>query len=119
VPVNLSGDGFLPGPAVDLDIRRLRVDNSVKLSSGRPVGIRLTVENGNGSGAAAPATVVGEQGGGEVYRETLDVFVSGGGSQQFQFPDYFPTATGEILWTATIADDDPDIDAATAVTDVK
>ena len=66
-----------------------------------------------------PSTVIGIQGGVEVYNETIDVSDEvGNGRTRFTFPPFTPTASGEIVWTATIADDDPDIDEATATTNV-
>jgi hypothetical protein len=59
-------------------------------------------------------------GGVEVYRWQLNVFDnSTRGSTTFTFPSYTPTARGTINWTATVADGDPDVDTATAVTTVK
>jgi len=34
------------------------------------------------------------------------------------FPAYAPTSAGVITWTATVADQDPDLDAATATSKV-
>jgi hypothetical protein len=42
----------------------------------------------------------------------------GNGRTRFTFPAYTPTAPGDIVWTATIADDDPDVDEAMATTRV-
>jgi hypothetical protein len=65
-----------------------------------------------------PATVVGTHSSlGVVYTETLQVPVSNS-SLRIDFPDYTPTQTGEIIWEATVEDDDPDDDTATATTDV-
>jgi len=55
----------------------------------------------------------------EVYRETMDVSdPAGNGRTKFDFPSFTPDAAGDINWTATIADDDPDDDVATATTTV-
>ena len=60
------------------------------------------------------------QNGLKVYEETQDVSDDvGSGRNTFVFGPYTPTATGDILWTVTIADDDTDDDTATATTKVK
>jgi len=69
------------------------------------------------------ATVIGVQlqdgGAVEVYRETMDVSdPAGNGRTKFDFPSFTPDAAGDVNWTATIADDDPDDDVATATTTV-
>jgi hypothetical protein len=107
------------GPPVDLDIAQpgLKVTKRVRLANVRPVGIQLTVENNGTVEGSAPATVTGEQNGTEVYNETLTVSDPvGNGRTKFDFPDYVPTVAGDILWRATIADTDPDVDEATATT---
>jgi len=43
---------------------------------------------------------------------------AGNGRTKFDFPSFTPDAAGDINWTATIADDDPDDDVATATTTV-
>jgi hypothetical protein len=63
--------------------------------------------------------VTGVQGGVEVYNETLPVSDAiGDGKSSFKFPSYTPTAIGDIQWTVTIFDNDPDVDVATATTAV-
>jgi hypothetical protein len=53
----------------------------------------------------------------EVYNETMMVSDPVGHRRsRFLFPEFTPTAPGLIRWTATIADDDPDVDEATTVT---
>lgn len=89
--------------ALDLDIAALKVSGSVRI--GKPIAIQLTVENPGVILGQAPATVVGTRSGVEVYRWTLNVY------------DY--NGKGTIAWTATIADFDPDSDAAAAITVVK
>jgi hypothetical protein len=119
VNVGLSGDG-VAAAVVDLDIHRLRVPNGSKVGDGKPIGISLQVVNNGAVDEPRPATVVGEQNGGVVYNETIAVFAPVGSAKiTHEFPSYTPTATGVITWTATIADDDPDIDEATKTTNVK
>ena len=108
------------GPPVDLDIAQFKVTKQVRLARVKPVGIQLTVKNNGAVEGDAPATVIGVQNGVEVYNETLTVTDGvGNGRTKFDFPAYIPTDTGEIVWTATIADGDPDDDTAIASTLVR
>jgi hypothetical protein len=117
--VALTGSGSA-GVALDLDIDRLMVTPSVRLSRGESVSIALRVRNSGSADEARPATVVGEQNGAVVYTETLQVSASPGlGNVLFEFPGYTPSDTGDITWTATIADDDPDDDTAVETTRVR
>ncbi|MDH3967696.1 MAG: Ig-like domain-containing protein, partial [Rhodospirillales bacterium] len=115
----LSGTG-VEQQFLDLDIVGFKVTKRIDLSRPKPIGVRLTVKNdGTVNSATRPATVVGVQNGAQVYSETLQVSDAvGDGRSKFDFPTYTPTEPGDILWTATIADDDPDIDEATATTAV-
>ena len=79
----------------------------------------VTVNIANVTGTAPrPATLVGVQNGGVVYGPvTLQVSdPPGGGTSQFAFPAYTPIATGNINWTLTLQDDNPDtVTGTTAV----
>lgn len=105
---------------VDLDVRRFRTTSSVSSSTGAAVKIRLAVENNGDLDEARDATLVGMQGGVEVYSETLSVADGLGdrGATNYRFPSYQPNATGEIVWMLVVLDDDPDLDEAFAVTRV-
>ena len=108
------------GPPVDLDIAQFKVTKRVRLARVKPVGIQLTVKNNGAVEGDAPATITGVQNGVEVYNETLTVTDAvGNGRTKFDFPDYIPTDAGDIVWTAIIADDDPDDDVAEATTVVQ
>jgi hypothetical protein len=64
--------------------------------------------------------VTGVQNTEEVFRLRLNVYDDiGRGTTTFDFGSYTPTAAGDITWTATIADQDPDEDMAEATTSVK
>jgi hypothetical protein len=108
-----------PLQLLDLDIAALRVAQKGRV--GKSIGdISLVVQNNGSVLGQAIATVVGVQEGIEVYRLRLNVFDDiGKGRTTFSFGSYTPTAAGDITWTATIADGDPDDDVATAVTSVK
>jgi large repetitive protein len=111
---------IVAGPPVDLDIAQFKVTKRVRLARVKPVGIQLTVKNDGLVEGDAPATVIGVQNGVEVYNETLTVTDAvGNGRTKYDFPAFVPTDTGDIAWTATIADGDPDDDTATATTTVR
>ena len=118
--LNVSGTGFVPQPQVlDLDIAGFRVTKRVSLSSMKPVAIKLVVKNAGMVEGSGDATVVGMQNGMMVYSETMAVTDPvGNGRTTYEFPAYTPAAIGDIMWTATIVDGDPDDDTATAVTRV-
>ena len=106
--------------ALDLDIARFSVTKSVRLTRVKPIKIKLVVKNNGIVEEPGMATVVGVQDVEEVYNLTMQVSdkVSGGGTTHF-FPEYTPKVLGDIMWTATIDDDDADVDEATALTVVK
>jgi hypothetical protein len=112
---DIGADEFQP---FDLDISRFNVTKRVSLSREKPIAIILVVQNtGTADGRECPATVVGIQNSIEVYNET--VYVSdpvGKGPSTCHFPDCTPEDPGDIQWTATITDYDPDADEATAST---
>jgi hypothetical protein len=106
---------------IDLDVAQFKVTKRVRLANIKPIAISLVVKNdGVVNTQERPATVIGTQGGVEVYTETLLVHDEiGNGRTQFDFPAFTPSVAGDISWTVTIADDDPDVDEATAVTTVQ
>ena len=121
VSVALTGSGFQTG-AVDLDIHAFRVtrNTSVEKAQTKPIEIKLAIRNEGTVDEPRMATVVGMQNGSTVYSEMM--MVSDALNDEpttWLFPSYTPTAAGDILWTATVQDDDPDDDTATAVTTVK
>jgi cysteine-rich repeat protein len=106
---------------LDLDIAAFWATGQVKLSRSTPIEVHLVVKNRStiNAGEARPATVVGVQNGEVVFSETKTVYDPvGNGPTSFYFGPYTPTATGDIIWTATIADGNPDDDTATAMTRV-
>jgi PKD repeat protein len=107
---------------VDLDIAKLNVTPKLRFANKRPFKIMLMVTNEGNVDSPRPATVVGVQNGVEVYNETMMVSAPIQDDDErgvFKFPNYMPTGSGAIIWTATIADDDPDVDEATARTEVR
>jgi hypothetical protein len=131
----LAGAGQPPATGgVDLDIARFRVSRTARLEEtepekpdsvalgdeAKPVSITLVVRNGGSVDEPRMATVVGVQNGVEVYNQAMIVSDPvGDGRSTVAFPSYAPVAAGDIRWTATIADDDPDVDQASGVTRVK
>jgi VCBS repeat-containing protein len=109
-----------PAAVVDLDIAQFKVTKRIRLANVKPVGITLVVKNnGAVNSVERLATVIGVQNSVEVYNEILDVSDPvGNGRSTFIFPSLTPSAPGDIVWTATIADNDPDDDTATATTTV-
>lgn len=117
-PANLDC-GVQPAP-VDLDIAQLKVTKSVRIANVKPIGISLVVKNNGSTEGIAMATITGIQNGVEVYSETQSVSDGvGNGRTTVDFMSYTPNVSGEIVWTATIADDDPDVDEASASTNVR
>ncbi len=109
-----------PAAALDLDIHDFKVKKESRLKAAQAVNIRLWVKNAGSVDGLAPATVVGSQNGAVVYQNTLMVSDRPGneGVSKYSFPAFTPTQTGDVVWTATIDDGDPDVDTATAVTRV-
>jgi hypothetical protein len=97
--------------SLDLDIHAFRVTPRLKYDKVKPIDISLEVQNAGMVNGQATATVIGMQGGVEIYNQTLAVFdLVGGGHSRFHFPSYLPLAPGEIVWTVTIGDANPDDD---------
>jgi hypothetical protein len=64
--------------------------------------------------------VVGVQNGIEIYRVSLPVYdPPGGGFKRFAFPSYKPQTGGNIVWTVTLTDGNPDQDVSVKITEVK
>jgi len=110
------------GPAVDLDIDRFTVPGSVR----RPATItpQLRVRNNGTVNQPRNAQIRGvTQTGAVFYDRTIPVSDPvGGGTTTFNFPASQSTnaaGAGTITWTAEIFDDNPDVDRATATTQVR
>jgi hypothetical protein len=133
-PENLSvaGVGIVPsgGALLDIDIVRLGVDQKIDLTRPKPVKIQLLVKQAHSGEGTAQATITGTQNNVDIYNETLPITIQASSStskrqhsskaamQTLAFPSYTPVAEGDIVWTATISDPDPDFDEATATTKV-
>lgn len=109
----ISGDSVL-----DLDIAAFKVDRTARV--GKEITIELAVTNDGEVLGQALATVTGAQNGEPVYMWSLNVYdYIGKGDTSFSFPAYTANNAGEISWTVTIYDVDPDSDEAFASTLVK
>ena len=118
VPMNGEGTFALP---TDLDIKQFKASKSVSLTKGSGiVSMNITVEN-NGTGTGPGLlTVTGEQNGVSFVHQVIEVRDAiGNGATRVTLQSYIPTEAGEILWTADLQDGDPDIDEATATTNVR
>ena len=112
------GDACDPNTGVDLDIKSLSVSKSVRISRGGSIEVKLGVQNNGSVNLAVPSTIVGVQNGVQVYNQTINVSAPVGRRANITFPSFTPTTTGNINWTATINDGNPDNDTATAVSKV-
>jgi len=117
----LVGVGVMPplGPVVDIDIARFSTTRQVNLMRPRPVKIQVVVRNPGSIAGSANVTVIAEQNHVEIYNQTLPVTLNKRGNKRLQFPSYIPTDQGDIVWTVTVDDADPDFDEATATTIVQ
>jgi hypothetical protein len=106
----------------DLDIAQFRVSRAIRYRDDRTraVSITLAVSNEGMLTGSAAAWVTGVRSDSvEVYRETMEVADDiGGAPQSFDFPVYVPEAAGDITWTVTLDDGNPDVDETTATTRV-
>jgi hypothetical protein len=103
---------------LDLDIAQFRATRRVALFRGS-IDLELVIRNSGATDGQAQATVAGVQNGLQVYLQTITVSDGvGNGRTRFVLPSFTPTAPGDITWTVTIDDPDPDTDVSTAVTRV-
>ena len=110
---------FMQPLVVDLDIKKFQVSKKGRLG-GNPVRVNLTVRNAGDVDEPrrrwSPACRTGLP----FTARPMDVSdAPGNGSTRWDFPSFTPTLSGDINWTATIADGDPDDDTATATTSVR
>ena len=107
-----------PG-GLDLNITKFQVTKKVKLKkrgTPRRVKIKLRVANPGTEDGEALASVVGVQGGVEVYNEIITVSSDPQSEANYEFPSYVPVNSGDIVWTVMIADADLDeVEATTRV----
>lgn len=125
--LNLSGTGVATPPLTDFDFDILKFKASkyskVVVNKGKHLGTAVKFEfkifNEGTETATSRATLVGMQNGQEIYRKTINVSTLPGRPRMYMFPWYMPVARGDIAWTATLEDNDADVDQATAITTVR
>jgi len=108
----------------DLDIKNFHVDRVAQVDGGGNSGIIdkiwVTVQNNGAVECSGSLKVTGIQNAVPVYVQTQTVTdLPGNGAERTYYQSYVPSATGDILWTAELTDEDPDEDIAEAVTTVK
>jgi parallel beta-helix repeat protein len=112
---DIGADEFV---GVDLDITRFTATKRVSLSSNKTVKISLAVKNMGALDGECLATVIGMQGVNEIILDPINVSDAIGKGPTSYDLTYTPINGGEIEWTVTVEDDDPDLDEATAGTTV-
>ncbi|HEU4384924.1 MAG TPA: choice-of-anchor D domain-containing protein [Anaeromyxobacteraceae bacterium] len=121
----VSGTGANPPSAVlDVDIGRFSAaPKRADISRSGTATPKASLVNPGTVGGAVTVSVEGvltDAAGttSPVYSATQSVTVAAGATAKVVFPTYTPTLPGTITWTATVADQDPDQDTATATTRV-
>lgn len=107
---------------VDLDIVYFWASRGVRLPNCAPIRFFAVIANTGEVDEPRAATLVGLQGGREVYRRTKRVSAPVGGwcaPRVYSFPEYRPTKPGPIRWVLTVHDDEPDLDKACRKTFVR
>ncbi len=120
VELAVAGTGAqppVPSADADIDIDELEVPRAV---SPRKTSItpRIELENRSAVSGTATARLTGAIDGVQVYDQTIPVELAAGAEGTFSFPPYETggRSRAKILWRATVADQDPDVDEATATT---
>jgi hypothetical protein len=119
--LQLTGTGSQqPVANVDIDIDELKVPEEVQPSRTSSITPRLHAKNSGKVDGSATARLVGVLAGVQVYDQSITVTLPKGEDGTFPFPAYAvaSTASGRLLWTVTIDDTDPDVDRATARTQI-
>jgi hypothetical protein len=125
VSVSLIGTGAeQPVNALDVDIVNFLATPRSANCNGKDgalhqIDLILLVRSMSAVAGCADATLIGVQNGVEVYRKTRAACPRpADGVLAVRFPSYDPRVAGEIVWTVTVNDQDPDVDVATAKTAV-
>jgi hypothetical protein len=121
VSISLAGSATAPAGVGDIDISSFSPVSSARV--GDSISLQVMVQNNGSIVASGAVTVVGVQGGAQIYKQTLQVTnlpkkYQSGYKKTLSFPSYKPVATGTISWTATVIDGDADTDQKTASTSV-
>jgi hypothetical protein len=106
----------VPSVDVDVDIHELKIPGRFKTEI-RPLRPKVVLRNNSAVEGTATATLRGVLDGVTVYDETVPATLPAGAEREFTFSSYVPPVVkSTILWTLTVADQDPDVDEATART---
>jgi hypothetical protein len=118
--VDIAGSGLVPRTLVsDLDIAAFRAPKRLSLSREKPVKMKVVVVNKSGISGSGTVTLTASNASEQLPLEQNQAFISlADGERATLIFTYTPTVAGIFTWTATISDDDPDDDAATASTKV-
>ncbi|WP_242344654.1 choice-of-anchor D domain-containing protein [Anaeromyxobacter terrae] len=124
VQIAVSGTGqSQPTAVVDVDITRFSVPKRLDLSRGGTAAPKVSVVN---AGTVAGTVTVHVEGSvtdaqgvaAIVYTASQDVTLAPAATAKVSFPAYAPAGPEVVTWTATVADQDPDVDASSATTKV-
>lgn len=120
----VSGSGqSQPSPLVDVDIARLSVAKRLDVSRGGTAAPKVAVVNAGSVAGTVTVQVEGSVTDAQgvtaiVYSASQDVPLAPAASAKVTFPTYAPAEPGVVTWTATVTDQNPDVDASTATTKV-
>lgn len=115
----VRGQGIdVSGELLDVDLLDFSVSTNAKVGD-NAITIHLSLVNSNTVSGLAKARVTGTLSGNQIYSEDI-IFESGptGSQQNLVFPEFYPFAAGDIQWSATVVDQNTDLDQSTAVTSV-
>lgn len=118
--VNLAGTGFAPRSLLsDLDITGLRANKRLSLRREKPVKIKVVVVNKSGTSGSADVSLVGyDVNQNKIFSGSQRVTNLAQGERATLLFQSLPPGPGVLTWKATIQDDDPDDDTATATTKI-
>ena len=100
---------------LDMDLVKIQVPNRHRLSKGKPVTLKLRARNAGSSNGTVSVRIVATLGGATLFDETAHVF-SGKAGRYSSSAVVSPSVAGELVWTVTVADEDPDLDLETRST---
>jgi hypothetical protein len=118
VNVSVSGTGQAvttppPSGLLDVDITRFGVAKRLDISRGGTASPMVSVVNAGTVAGTATVIVEGVDAAGlAVYSASQDVTLLPAATAKVKFPDFVPTAPGDLVFTATVVDADPDTDVA-------
>ena len=110
-------------PIVDVDVTRFSVAKRLDISRGGTAAPKAVVVNAGTAAGTATIQVEGTAPDANgvpqvVYTASQDVTLLPAATAKVLFPAFVPTAAEIVTWTVTVADQDPDVDVATATTKV-